>query len=288
MLSPKVSRGREMKDDPEEQRVFAESQRRANLAARRAYREKLRTPLHQTLRWAAEPVKAANTFVRRKRFDAKRARIMAAYLAQPGFKGLQVGCGPNRMEGWINCDMLPFRLPKRKLNNHEAAQDFPLDITRPLPLADGIFDAVYGEEIIEHIEKDYAEAFMVEAHRILKPGGILRFATPDLDGMCRAFLRLDEGIEPDSFEPTWYVGPWSAENWINHMFRDFGHEYIWNYAEMERALRAAGFSEIWRVKQGETRSGLSELDGAERRRPKPGTAFARFSESARLVVEARR
>lgn len=277
-----------MMEDPKKQLEFARQSARENAARRAASREKERTPLHRALRWGAAPLKSANTYLRAWQFGKRRRKILDAYLAKPGFKGLQFGCGPNRMDGWLNCDVLTDQLPWRRPDPHEMAQDFPLDITRPLPLDDQTFDALYGEEIIEHVDKDYAEAFLYEAFRVLKPGGILRMTTPDLDGTCRAFLRLDSDVDPDAFEPVWYVNPWSAENWINATFRDFGHLYLWNFTTLEAALKAAGFSEIWRVKQSETRSGMAELEGAERRTQDPGSDFDRFTEATRLIVEARR
>src|SRR5581483_6892720 len=45
------------------------------------------------------------------------------------------------------------------------------DLDRPLPFPDGIFDAVFSIEGIEHLENAFG--FLREAHRVLKAGGIL-------------------------------------------------------------------------------------------------------------------
>jgi ubiquinone/menaquinone biosynthesis C-methylase UbiE len=46
-----------------------------------------------------------------------------------------------------------------------------------LPFADGTFDAVYGSSILHHLDVDVA---LAEAARVLRPGGRLAFAEPNI------------------------------------------------------------------------------------------------------------
>jgi SAM-dependent methyltransferase len=67
------------------------------------------------------------------------------------------------------------------------------DVRRPLPFADKTFDAAYALHIIEHLTPAEAASLVNELCRVLKPGGILRISTPDLEDTCRSYLRqLDE------------------------------------------------------------------------------------------------
>lgn len=45
---------------------------------------------------------------------------------------------------------------------------------------------------MEHIPKANAFEFMKECYRVLKPGGVLRVVCPDLENICKEYLRLLE------------------------------------------------------------------------------------------------
>lgn len=75
---------------------------------------------------------------------------------------IQFGCGGNRLPGWKNHD-----------------QD--VDITKPLPYAADVATFVFIEHCLEHVNGADGFRFMEEAHRILKPGGVLRICVPHLD-----------------------------------------------------------------------------------------------------------
>jgi len=62
------------------------------------------------------------------------------------------------------------------------------DVRRGLPLPDNCFDAVYANHILEHLTPDEGQKFVTELHRVLKPGGICRLVTPDLERSCLEYL----------------------------------------------------------------------------------------------------
>ena len=63
------------------------------------------------------------------------------------------------------------------------------DVRKPLPFADKTFDAAYALHIIEHLTPAEAASLVNELYRVLKPGGILRISTPDLEDICRSYLQ---------------------------------------------------------------------------------------------------
>jgi predicted SAM-dependent methyltransferase len=97
---------------------------------------------------------------------------------------LNVGCGANAREGWVNLDLNPG-----------AAGVLACDVSQGLPFDPGVFDAVYCSHVLEHLPKAEAPALVAECLRVLRPGGIARFVVPDLEAIVRLYLRsLDRAL----------------------------------------------------------------------------------------------
>jgi SAM-dependent methyltransferase len=78
---------------------------------------------------------------------------------------LNLGCGKDIREGWINID------------RHEYPGVVQYDISRlPLPFADGVVDEILASHVLEHLI--FWEELMPEFNRILRPGGILEIRVP--------------------------------------------------------------------------------------------------------------
>ena len=94
---------------------------------------------------------------------------------------LNFGCGDRLAPGWVNIDFHSHHPGVRRVN-----------LLRRLPFADNSFDVVYSSHVLEHFSRDTAASLLRECHRILKPGGILRVVVPDLENVCREYLRILE------------------------------------------------------------------------------------------------
>ena len=90
---------------------------------------------------------------------------------------LNIGCGGNYHPSWTNIDIV-------STSPHVVAHD----ITKGLPYRGGTFDVVYHSHVIEHLTHDEAISLLNECVRVLKPGGTLRIATPDLENLARTYL----------------------------------------------------------------------------------------------------
>lgn len=101
-------------------------------------------------------------------------------------KLLNLGCGEKTHPAWINIDINP-----------SAPGVIACDLTRGIPYPDNEFDAVYHSQVLEHIPRAEAPGFLKECHRVLKPGGILRVVTPDLENLAREYLRCLERARSD-------------------------------------------------------------------------------------------
>lgn len=79
---------------------------------------------------------------------------------------LNLGSGGDRRDGCLNVD-----------RNPAASPDLVWDLDRyPYPLPAGHFDHIHALDVVEHLA-DIA-AFMQEAHRLLREGGLLEITTP--------------------------------------------------------------------------------------------------------------
>jgi predicted SAM-dependent methyltransferase len=90
---------------------------------------------------------------------------------------LNLGCGQHFHPAWTNLDLAPADASVRRWNAME-----------PLPFADASFDAVYHSHLLEHLPRDRALPFLRECRRVLKPGGLLRLAIPNLEAIARLYL----------------------------------------------------------------------------------------------------
>lgn len=105
---------------------------------------------------------------------------------------INLGCGPQIVEGWVNVDYsfgakmakIPLFSPiNRALKIFTMEWDkriFLHDLRKPFPWPDASADMVYSSHTLEHFSREEGLNFLKESYRILKPGGIIRIVVPDL------------------------------------------------------------------------------------------------------------
>jgi len=122
-------------------------------------------------------------------------------------KLLNLGCGArtSARPEIVNIDWSPYLWLKRnpvlralarrvlkgvRLRRFEAIGQNILvhDLRRGLPFPDESVDAVYHSHILEHIDRDGAEPFLLEIKRVLRLGGVQRIVVPDFEKLCRDYL----------------------------------------------------------------------------------------------------
>jgi SAM-dependent methyltransferase len=158
-------------------------------------------------------------------------------------------------EGWLNTDVTPHLMAARVPGLARAARALGrldderwaayrdgrfralryLDVTRPLPFRDDVFEAALGSHVLEHLAPDEAAALLRELRRVLAPGGVLRIAVPDLDA------------EVAGYDPA------DADGWLEGFLQGrtrsrSRHRHWWHYNErsLRAALEAAGFADVRR------------------------------------------
>jgi predicted SAM-dependent methyltransferase len=102
------------------------------------------------------------------------------------------------------------------------------------------------------------------AMRILRPAGIVRVATRDLDAVVYGYL-LDQSSQPAGMTRAQQLNAWRKSEKA---------EFVFNQEDLESELRHAGFVDIWRLSAGA--SSVEIFRDCERQ------------ESSDLVLEARK
>lgn len=93
-------------------------------------------------------------------------------------KCLNVGCGARFHPAWVNLDAVS-RSPC--VREHDCRNGIPFD--------DNYFDVSYHSHVLEHFEVSEAAKFIKECFRVLRPGGTIRVAVPDLEQLAQLYLR---------------------------------------------------------------------------------------------------
>jgi SAM-dependent methyltransferase len=222
--------------------------------------------------------------LRRGRAYLRRQESIRRYLETHAVRKLQIGAGPNALDGWLNADFTPRR-----------QADIFMDATRPFPLPANSFDFIFSEHMIEHVPFAAGRRMIAECYRVLKPGGRIRIATPNLEQIAGLRTPIP------SAEQRRYVS-WAVANHvsgaletdrrdniyrpayvINNFFWEFGHYFVYDLETLVATLSAAGFLDAVVCAPGE--SAVRELHGLETHGTLIGEEYNRFET---MVVEARK
>ena len=115
-----------------------------------------------------------------------------------------------------------------------------VDVERPLPYADGVFDGIVATELIEHI--DAQVAFLRELHRVLRPGGILLLSAPNL---LHLEGRLHRMLSGHAFRNRAIVaegaGYWDGGRKDPASPQYFGHVFLIDLYQLRFYLKHVGF-----------------------------------------------
>ncbi len=175
-----------------------------------------------------------------------QSKRISQYFNITKTRKLQLGCGPNFLEGWLNTDI--YR------GNDSVVY---LDVTKPFPIPDETFSYITSEHLIEHITFDQSADLLKECYRILIPNGKIRITTPDLETIIKLYNYnsqpqkeyidhiIKEFLPNVNYNPEVFV--------INNAFRNWGHQFLYNKSTLSNLLTEVGFKNI-----SQTLPGMSE------------------------------
>ena len=187
---------------------------------------------------------------------------------------LNIGCGDAPTMGWVNYDNSPavrlahsqlltrllhavgmidagnvaFIANCRRLGIHFA------NAARRIPHASGTVDVVYSSHMIEHLDRQEAVSFLAECLRVLKPGGVLRLAAPDLRWSILEYMekgRADEFVAQLQFDID---RPRGVVDGVRRLLSGGrGHHWMYDGPSLSRLVSGCGFADAEIVPAGQTR-----------------------------------
>ena len=186
-----------------------------------------------------------------------RARRVRRYLDTARDPKLHLGAGPVRLPGWLNTDLI--------------SGEVQLDVSRRLPQTEASYAYAFGEHLIEHLTPRAAARMLAEIHRVLRPGGVVRLTTPDLEKIVAIYEDRNSAVSQAEYAA--FLGGVTGKRYahgsqiLNDQLRLWGHTHIYDEKELRAKLCAAGFETVRRLPPGdsdyEALRGVESHGGAE-------------------------
>jgi predicted SAM-dependent methyltransferase len=136
------------------------------------------------------------------------------------------------------------------------------DVTKGLPIVTGSADILYSSHMIGYLDQQDALLFLKEARRVLRHGGVLRLAAPDLQMRVHQYLERNDA---DAFiESTILTSPRPrtfAKRLVALFLGPRNHQWMYDGRSLSRLLESQGFLCPQIRKAGETQiSNFQPLD----------------------------
>jgi predicted SAM-dependent methyltransferase len=187
-------------------------------------------------------LRAQGAFHSLSRGHLVRQRAVRRYLASTAEPALQVGSGIIRLPGWLNSDLV--------------YGDVHLDLSRPFPLPAATFKYAFGEHVIEHISERQGLRLLAELYRILRPGGVLRMTTPDLQKIIAIYQDQNPAVSREAYSRFLDNMTGRRHDRGCQVFNDYmhlwGHLYIYDEEDLVAKMRQVGFQNVIRLAPGQS------------------------------------
>ncbi len=200
---------------------------------------------------------------------------------------VNLGCGPVGKEDWVNIDwgilafLHRYRLVEKillslKFFPHGYNVRWPKNLRlhnckKRLLFRDNSVDYIYTSHFLEHFKKFEAEKIIADCCRVLRNGGVIRIAVPDLETLAKKYLAKDteyfkelyklmnfgedmnyitqDFLLADSFIDNFYPSFYRKQpRGINKLLVSFirPHYWMYDYASLEFLLKSCGLVKIQR------------------------------------------
>lgn len=187
-------------------------------------------------------------------------------------KEVYIGCGQNPISGGINLDNSPsvffarhrflcrmFSLlgfiREEQLSFMETIREKGIKYgdAKKLPFRGNSVDVLYSCHTLEHMYEEELLAFLNEAYRVLKKGGVLRIVVPDL---LYAIEKYNADRDADAFCASLDMGykkqPDSKTKLSLALFGFRGHKWMYDGNSMKKFIETNTRFHVILLKAGET------------------------------------
>ena len=195
---------------------------------------------------------------------------------------LNLGFGPNPFKGWINIDkswnaylykipLLKKLIIKLLLSLGWVTEDaivhvvdYPpdldirrRDVRKGLKFDDMSVDCIYTSQMIEHLHRDDTIFVLQECYRVLKKGGILRVAVPDLKIYTREYMNAENSFNnndnpaADKFMDALMLQGIGDNRPLFYKLMCKRHQWVYDFKSLAKRLYDCGFSKVKECKLGE-------------------------------------
>ena len=209
-------------------------------------------------------------------------------------KNLNIGCGASPTVGWINIDNSPsviiggsnilyflakffLRSGSSQLRYIEFCKSNMVEYSSAhrLKFDDGSIDNIYTSHMVEHLTSRKIDLFLKEVKRVLKPGGVIRIAVPDLNLLVDRYI---SDHNADLFIDSLYMSTRSMDGFLDRLkYLILGprhHQWMYDQNSMINLLSSYGFVNVQSYSKGD--SSIQE----------PGNLNLTEREDVSLYVEA--
>ena len=171
---------------------------------------------------------------------------------------INVGCGWECREGWINVD----NTQKPQRANYPITH---MDATEPWPYPKNTFDAVLSEHMIEHLPEEKGLAFLKHAYFCLKDEGVIRISCPNRDFFEQLVLPENKNhpFVQAYCEKIFKRPARDGDNVLiaKRTLNEQGHVWVPRPEQLKEQVIKAGFRFVQIVEFG--KSNFEEFDGIE-------------------------
>src|SRR5437016_2546203 len=127
------------------------------------------------------------------------------------------------------------------------------DACKRIPSPDQSLDMVYSSHVLEHLDLQEAERFLGKIHRVLRPGGIVRLAVPDLNRRVEKYVRDGDA---DEFMESLNMRAHNLRSLSGKIpvliLVDRDHRWMYDGRFLVRALQKLRFVDVRQMSPGET------------------------------------
>lgn len=141
-----------------------------------------------------------------------------------------------------------------------------------LPFDDDSAQYIYFAMAIEHFDREHVPPLLGELRRVLRPGGVLRIVTVDIEAYIRAYIERDAAFFAGQAQqwpwtktlrtPLEHILAWAGTNRKAGHF--FEHKWAYDFETLQVVLRDAGFHSVERSHHNGSRHRALRIDHTSR------------------------